>query len=139
MYSYNFPEDKALLRLFGMPNIPFPFSCSDSLHVVYALFLLETLQTALSGADLYYWFISGYGNLARITSPHLSTFDVPIIESVVSLSVQFYFAYRIWVFSLKKSRWLCLTICLVSRLERSRHLVLLFFAVFYHQRSGCVH
>ncbi|KAI0252246.1 hypothetical protein BJV78DRAFT_1374020 [Lactifluus subvellereus] len=97
VYSYNFPQDKALLKLF-----------------VYAIFLLETLQTALSGADLYYWFISSYGNLARLTSPHLSAFDVPIIESVVSLGVQFFFAYRIWVLSLKKSRWLCLVICLCS-------------------------
>jgi hypothetical protein len=82
---------------------------------VYSVFLLETLQTALSGADLYYWFVSGYGNVDHLTSPYASSFDVPIMGSVVSLSVQFFFVYRIWVLaSGKKGSWLlCILICLV--------------------------
>jgi hypothetical protein len=82
---------------------------------VYSVFLLETLQTALSGADLYYWFVSGYGNIDHLTSPYASSFDVPIMGSVVSLSVQFFFVYRIWVLAggKKGSWWLCILICLV--------------------------
>ena len=82
---------------------------------VYSVFLLETLQTALSGADLYYWFVSGYGNIDHLTSPYASSFDVPIMGSVVSLSVQFFFVYRIWVLASGKkgSWWLCILICLV--------------------------
>jgi hypothetical protein len=81
---------------------------------VYGIFLLETLQTALTGADLYYWFVSGFGNINHLATPFASCFDVPIMGSVVSLSVQFFFVYRIWVLSKKKSWWLCILICLVK-------------------------
>ncbi|KAH9176082.1 hypothetical protein EDB89DRAFT_1941746 [Lactarius sanguifluus] len=97
VYGYNFPNDGTPLKL-----------------LVYAVFLIETLQTALSGADLYYWFVSGFGNLERLTSPYASPFDVPIIGAIVSLIVQFFFVYRIWVLSGRTSWLLCLVICLVS-------------------------
>jgi hypothetical protein len=72
------------------------------------------VQTALSGTDIYYWFASGYGDTRRLDDPHLASFDCMVLESLVSLSVQFFFAYRIWVLSLKKFWWYCLIICLVS-------------------------
>jgi hypothetical protein len=100
VYSYNFPNDRTFLKL-----------------LVYPVFLLETLQTALSGADLYHWFVSGFGNMDRLNSPHASAFDVPIIASVVSLTVQFFFVFRIWVLSNKSSRPLCVIICVVSILD----------------------
>ncbi|KAH9176073.1 hypothetical protein EDB89DRAFT_195961 [Lactarius sanguifluus] len=96
VYSYNFPGDRRLVKL-----------------LVYSVFLVETVQTALTGADLYYWFCSGFGNLDRLTV-HLSGFDVPIIGSIVSLTVQVFFVYRIWVLSGRSSWFLCLTICLCS-------------------------
>ncbi|KAI0252239.1 hypothetical protein BJV78DRAFT_362917 [Lactifluus subvellereus] len=65
VYTYNFLGDKKLLKL-----------------LVYAVFFLETLQTALSGADLYYWFVSGFGNMDHLANPYASAFDVPIIESL---------------------------------------------------------
>ncbi|KAI9435805.1 hypothetical protein H4582DRAFT_623362 [Lactarius indigo] len=97
VYGYNFPDDGIPLKL-----------------LVYAVFLVETLQTALTGADLYHWFVSGFGNLERLTSPFASPFDVPIIGAIVSLTVQSFFVYRIWVLSGRTSRLLCLIICLVS-------------------------
>ncbi|KAH8988333.1 hypothetical protein EDB92DRAFT_2011456 [Lactarius akahatsu] len=96
VYSYNFPGDRTLLKL-----------------LVYSVFLVETVQTALTGVDLYYWFVAGFGNLDHLTV-HLSGFDVPIIGSVVSLTVQVFFVYRIWVLSERSSWFLCLTICLCS-------------------------
>jgi len=105
VYSYNFTEDKRSIKL-----------------LVYTVFLLETLQTALSGGDLYYWFISGYGDIRHLASPFASAFDVPIIESVVSLSVEVFFAYRIWVLSSVSTRrsslrWYCLLICLFATIN----------------------
>ncbi|KAI0287411.1 hypothetical protein BC826DRAFT_49662 [Russula brevipes] len=97
VYSYNFPGDRKLLKL-----------------LVYAIFLIETLQTALSGADLYYWFVSGFGNMDHLASPYAAAFDVPIIGAVVALTVQYFFAYRVWILSGKKSWWLCLAICVCS-------------------------
>ncbi|KAI0252232.1 hypothetical protein BJV78DRAFT_1281804 [Lactifluus subvellereus] len=90
VYMYNFQGDRKLLKL------------------------LETLQTALSGMDMYYWFVSGFGNIDHVDDPYLSAFDVPIIGSIVSLTVQFFFAYRVWILSEKKSWWLCMVICVCS-------------------------
>lgn len=86
----------------------------NSFSTVYSIFLAETLQTALSGADLYYWFVSGFGNMDHLTDPYLSAFDVPMIGSIVSLAVQIFFVYRIWVLSGRTSWVLCSIICLVS-------------------------
>jgi len=97
VYSYNFPDDRRLIKL-----------------LVYGVFFLETLQTVLSGTDLYYWFASGFGNFQHLSSPHAGPFDVPIIGSLVSLIVQFFFMYRIWVLSNKRSWWLCILILLSS-------------------------
>jgi hypothetical protein len=91
--------------------LPLP---SDGSSKVYAIFCLETLQTSLSGANLYYWFVSGFGDMDHLASPYLGSFNVLMLEPVVSLSVQFFFVYRIWVLSAKKQWWLCLTICLVG-------------------------
>ena len=104
---------------------------SDNSYLVYIVFLLETLQTALSGGDLYYWFISGFGDIRHLASPFASAFDVPIIESVVSLIVEIYFAYRIWMLSAKQSGWFCLLICLVgqSHAAPENSSLMLFFPV----------
>ena len=83
------------------------------MFIVYSVFFLETVQTVLSGADLYYWFAAGFGNLKHLNLPFAAAFDLPIIGSAVSLSVQFFFVYRIFKLSKKRSRWLCVTICLV--------------------------
>ena len=89
---------------------------NDGISEVYGIFLLETLQTALSGADMYYWFGSGYGNVDHLADPYASVFDVPIIGSVVAGTVQFFFVYRVWILSNKKSWLLCSVIAVVSRL-----------------------
>ncbi|KAI0263171.1 hypothetical protein BC834DRAFT_971459 [Gloeopeniophorella convolvens] len=96
VYSYNFPDDRRFIKV-----------------LVYSVFILETVQTALTGADAYYWFISGFGNFERLSRPFASEYDVPIVGAIISLTVQFFFAYRIWVIS-KRSLWICILICLAS-------------------------
>jgi hypothetical protein len=99
--------------------------------------LIETLQTALSGADLYYWFVSGFGNMDHLASPYAAAFDVPIIGAIVALTVQYFFAYRVWILSGKKSRWLSLTICMVSESYNSETILCIrptLFAVLYYLR-----
>jgi hypothetical protein len=90
---------------------------------VYSIFFLETVQTVLSGADLYYWFVAspaepqGDFGLFPVVTPFASFFDLQILGSVVGLSVQLFFVYRIRVLSRlseKRSRWLCVIICLVT-------------------------
>jgi len=114
VYSYNFPRDDRLIKLLGTRASSPHMLLSDIPLAVYGVLFLETLQTALSGADLYYWFASGFGNVERLFMPYVSFFDVPILGSVVSLSVQSFFVYRIWVLSEKRWWWLCILICLVT-------------------------
>ncbi len=83
---------------------------------MYTVFLIEAVQTALTGADVYYWFASGYGDLNHLATPFLSAIDVPIMESIVSAMVQFFYAYRVWILSYK-NWWLCTLICLVGPLQ----------------------
>ena len=85
----------------------------DIHFVVHGIFFLETLQTVFSGADLYYWFAAGFGNVDQLTVPFGSSIDVSIMGSVVSLGVQFFFVYRIFMLSEKRSWLLCAVICLV--------------------------
>jgi hypothetical protein len=116
----------------------------DIRFVVYIVFFLETVQTALSGADLYYWFAVGFGKPDHLFSPFLSFLDVPIMGSVVALIVQFFFVYRIWVLSEKRWWWLCTIICLVNSFPKSKNnLIILPVALHFrciwgvHGRGRC--
>lgn len=100
VYSYNFQADTRPIKL-----------------LVYSVLFIETLQTALSGADLYYWFVTGFGDMNHLASPYASAFDVPIIGSIVSLTVQFFFAYRVYVLGDREYWWLSGLICLVSSVD----------------------
>jgi hypothetical protein len=52
----------------------------------------------------------------HLVDPYAAAFDVPIIGSIVSGAVQYFFVYRVWVLSDRKSWWLCFVISVVSRL-----------------------
>jgi hypothetical protein len=97
VYTYNFPNDGKHLKF-----------------LAYGIFLLETVQSGLALCDLYYWFASGFGDLARLASPHFSVWDGPLLGAVTAVTVQFFFTYRIWVLSERKSWWLCLMITVFS-------------------------
>ncbi len=73
---------------------------------------METIQTALTGVDIYYWFVAGFGNVERLGNSHFAPIDVPIISAVISFIVQGYFCYRIWVLN-KRSSWICWIIAVV--------------------------
>ncbi|KAI9445765.1 hypothetical protein BJY52DRAFT_1194050 [Lactarius psammicola] len=107
VYTYNFPTDRRFLKLLGrgIPRILPSY--------------LSLTSTALSGADLYYWFVSGFGDMNHLASPYASSFDVTIIGSVVSLTVQFFFAYRLWLLGNKKYWCWCLSgvICVISTVD----------------------
>ncbi|KAI9433047.1 hypothetical protein H4582DRAFT_1027259 [Lactarius indigo] len=96
VYSYNFQIDRRSVKF-----------------LVYFVFLLETIQTALTGADIYYWFVSGFGNVERLGNSHFTPVDVAIIGTVISLIVQGYFCYRIWVLN-SRSSWVCWIIAVAA-------------------------
>src|ERR1700741_3605293 len=108
----------------------------DISYTVYSIFLLETVQTALTGVDVSYWFASGYGDVNRLSLSFASAIDVPIMESIVSVMVQYFYAYRVWILS-DKCWWLCSLICLVGLSQLFPNLpdLVSFFTVLYCQRS----
>ncbi|KAH9017468.1 hypothetical protein EDB83DRAFT_2571199, partial [Lactarius deliciosus] len=89
VYSYNFPKDRRPVKF-----------------LAYFVFLLETAQTALTGADAYYWFVDGFGNV-HLGNSHFAPVDNPIITAVISLVVQGYFCHRIWMLSRRSSLICC--------------------------------
>ncbi|KAI0263188.1 hypothetical protein BC834DRAFT_320622 [Gloeopeniophorella convolvens] len=105
IYSYNFRTDRRVIKL-----------------LVYGIFLLETLQTALTGADLYYWFASGFGNMEHFGRSHAAPYDVPIIGAFISMAVQLFYAYRIWVLE-RRCWWICALICIGSMVDSVGSLV----------------
>jgi hypothetical protein len=89
-------------------------SIDEVLGLAYFTFLLETVQTAMDGSDVYYWFIEGFGNIKRLQNPHLGPISVPIFHAIISFVVQEYFCYRIW--RLDRRLWvLCIIITMVRR------------------------
>jgi len=96
VYSYNFPDDRWYLKT-----------------LAYSVFLLETVQTALTGADIYLWFMAGFGNLERLQKSNFSPIDSPTIDGIISLIVQGFFAYRIWSLN-KRALWLCVLIVVLA-------------------------
>jgi hypothetical protein len=96
IYSYNFSNDKLSIKL-----------------LTYFLFVLETVQTALTGADLYFWFITGFGDVKRLQDSHFAPIDVPIMTAVSSFIVQAYFCYRIWMLN-RQLLWFCCIIGLFT-------------------------
>jgi hypothetical protein len=74
------------------------------LLVAYFVFLLETVQTALTGANVYYWFVIGFGRMECLSNINFSAIVGQTMSAPVSLIVQGYYCYRIWV--LKKQWWL---------------------------------
>ncbi|KAH9956591.1 hypothetical protein BC827DRAFT_744000 [Russula dissimulans] len=96
VYSYNFPDDRRLLKF-----------------LAYFVFLMETVQTALTGADVYYWFMAGFGDFDGLKKSRFSPIDIPTMDAFISLIVQVFFGYRIWTLN-KRLWWLCLIIAALS-------------------------
>ncbi|KAF8470495.1 hypothetical protein DFH94DRAFT_212701 [Russula ochroleuca] len=99
VYVYNFPDDRRALKI-----------------LAYFVFLLETSQTALTGADVHYWFIQNFGSAERLASSHYAPIDIAIMDSIISLVVQEYFCYRIWTLN-KRLLWPCVLIAMVGAVQ----------------------
>ncbi|KAJ6506941.1 hypothetical protein C8R45DRAFT_1176481 [Mycena sanguinolenta] len=79
---------------------------------VYGLFLLDILQTAMVTADAFHWFVYGFGNLILADQTFLNSWDVPVLDSVISVIVQSFYCWRIYI--LRKGPLVPLVILLVS-------------------------
>ncbi|KAI0044337.1 hypothetical protein FA95DRAFT_265312 [Auriscalpium vulgare] len=98
MYNLSFPDDRKLLKI-----------------LVYGIFAIETVQTALNGVDLYHWFGSGWGNFEAISNGNYSPMDVPFVSGIVSFIIQVFFCHRIS--TLNKSLWWLTILIAISLLQ----------------------
>jgi hypothetical protein len=113
VYSYNFPRDRRMIKVLGecSGSVGVPDEVTKN-RIAYFTFLLETIQTILTGSDVYYWFIEGFGDVERLKQSHFAPIDIPLVHAVISLVVQQYFCYRIWMLN-KRSAWFCIVIAIV--------------------------
>ncbi len=85
---------------------------ADFPSLVHIQFALEAVQTVMSIADGFHWFVYGYGDLGKLGEFHLANIDSPIMCSIIALISQGVYCWRIYHLSRWKS--LMLIIGLVS-------------------------
>ncbi|KAF8918295.1 hypothetical protein CPB85DRAFT_73311 [Mucidula mucida] len=93
-------------------HVSFPKDSVTIKSLVYGLFVLDILQTALVTADAFHWFVFGFGDMNRLDDTFLNSWDVPLLDSVIALIVQCFYSWRIYV--LQKSAIFPVLIVLVS-------------------------
>jgi hypothetical protein len=99
VYYLNFPDDKIGNQI-----------------AVYGTFIFETVQTAMTGADMYFWFATGFGNMDHIGNVNITPADIPLLCGIIAGVVQFFFAYRIY--TLRRSYlWISILIVLTSLVQ----------------------
>ncbi|KAJ7154400.1 hypothetical protein C8R43DRAFT_1001114 [Mycena crocata] len=74
----------------------FPDDAPGIKALVYGLALLEVLQTILITADAFHWFVYGFGNMEKLDETFLNSWDVPLLDAVISLVVQAFYCWRIY-------------------------------------------
>ncbi|KAJ6484330.1 hypothetical protein C8R47DRAFT_1131030 [Mycena vitilis] len=99
VYRLSFPNDKAAIK-----------------WMVYTIFVVETVMTALNGVDIYHWFAEGFGDIVEFAKPLISPAYTPIMGSVMASVVQLFFCYRIYIIK-REALPICIFIALVSLLQ----------------------
>ncbi|KAI0314887.1 hypothetical protein OF83DRAFT_404825 [Amylostereum chailletii] len=79
-YSIHFKADRRGLKL-----------------LVYGLYIWEVVQTALIGRDAFAIFGRGWGDLSVLVSAETLWFNSPFMSGTISITVQSFFAWRIYV------------------------------------------
>ncbi|KAJ7166872.1 hypothetical protein C8R46DRAFT_1219254 [Mycena filopes] len=77
-YQEHFRDDKVAIKV-----------------LVYGLALLDVLQTVMVTADAFHWFVYGFGNMTQLDETFLNSWDVPVLDAIISLVVQVFYCWRI--------------------------------------------
>jgi hypothetical protein len=62
--------------------------------------------------------MTGFGDVEGLQKSRFSPIDIPIMGAFISLIVQVFFCYRIWVLN-RRLWWLCAIIAVVSPIRRT--------------------
>ncbi|KAG8895563.1 hypothetical protein FRB99_000462 [Tulasnella sp. 403] len=74
----------------------------DSIYIkvlVYSLFAIDCLQTAMTTHNAWHFLSRGWGDLGVLADPGWSWIAVPLFSGIVSCTVQLFFSWRIWKLS----------------------------------------
>lgn len=82
IYHLSFPNDSRVIKT-----------------LVYSLFFVDCVQTALTTHNAWHFLSKGWGDISVLTNPGWSWIAVPLLSGIVSATVQLFFAWRIWVLS----------------------------------------
>ncbi|KAF7299210.1 hypothetical protein MIND_00869700 [Mycena indigotica] len=101
VYKICFPKDRPAIKA-----------------LVYFVFFTMLVCSCLNAADANRWFGDGFGNLLEFSKAGFSPFYTPLMGSVIALSVQLFYCYRISVFrEYKWTVWWAGAIAVVSLLQ----------------------
>ncbi|EKM52235.1 uncharacterized protein PHACADRAFT_260469 [Phanerochaete carnosa HHB-10118-sp] len=96
-------------------HLAFPDDRWTAKSLVYGIFLLDSAQTFIVTSDAFDTYARHYGDSAQLLQQHNEWLAVPVFSSIVSCTVQMYYAYRIGFLS--KSRLLMAGISLLAILQ----------------------
>ncbi|KAF5345953.1 hypothetical protein D9756_010918 [Leucocoprinus leucothites] len=65
--------------------------------VVHFMFLLDTAQTCLVMTDIFSWYVYNFGNYETLFRFSVSPIDGPLLDSIIMLTVQLVYCWRLWV------------------------------------------
>ncbi|KAJ3558024.1 hypothetical protein NP233_g11594 [Leucocoprinus birnbaumii] len=98
LYYVSFPNDRLFLRL-----------------AVTLICAVELVQTMLTVADGFHWFVFGFGNTSALNEFFFANFDSPIMTAIVALVVQCMYAWRVYRISQAKFFTLIITLCALAQ------------------------
>ncbi|GJE97024.1 hypothetical protein PsYK624_132340 [Phanerochaete sordida] len=96
-------------------HLAFPHDGWGAKALVYGVFALDSAQTCIVTGDVFTTYARHYGDVAELWMQHNEWLAVPVFSSLVSCTVQMYYAYRIG--HLARSKALRLGISLLALLQ----------------------
>jgi len=98
IYYLGFPKDRLLPKCL----------------VVFA-YILELVQIVLATRDAFRTFGPGWGDMEVLDQVAWIWFSIPVMSSIISFTVQMFFAWRIWILSRKV--WIPIAVVIISTIQ----------------------
>jgi len=93
-------------------HISFPKESVGMKALVYGVFLIDVVQTALSSHFAFGILVSGWGNPEVLVKTPWSSIVLPLSSAIISATVQLFFAWRIYILN-RSNRYITIAICSV--------------------------
>ncbi|CAA7260976.1 unnamed protein product [Cyclocybe aegerita] len=91
--------------LAGIFYLAFPDDPTYTKAIVYGIYILEAVQTALTFESGYRMYVSSFGDFYSLDQVGNVWLTVPILTAVGTVVVQAFYAYRVYLLSKSKAVW----------------------------------